>query len=382
MAGERDADVAMAAHAAIAPERMEGRRQWVHLLTPGIVRARDGRTFLLKDPGAVVDASRRWAGATDIAVDYEHQIDLAATNGKPAPAAGWIKALDVRETGIWGLVEWTEVAADMIRRKEYRYISPVLRTTPEREVTTILRAGLTNRPALDLVALASTQDASAAARAGTVADGDFTSAGGHGRVPPRMFAQLLETYFKFDAGGGAASDLGHAPRERSKTGRKPDHERPVSMSVPSTILAALDLPEDADEAAVLRAIDALRERAGEIAASPAALTALMAAMTEFNADRAAFKRQRVEDKIEGALRSGVIIPAMREWATALCTSDEAAFDGFVKSVGAPFATLMGPSPITPEMETRLAADSGRHPAPTGTGATIARQLGIDPKALG
>lgn len=133
--------------------------QWVHLLPAGTVQGRDGRgPYIVRDLPAVIHETRRYAGRNLIVIDYEHQADHAARNGKPAPAAGWVKALQQRADGIWGLVEWTERAAAHLRAKEYRYLSPVFTHTREGRVLRLLRAGLTNNPNLELTALASTED--------------------------------------------------------------------------------------------------------------------------------------------------------------------------------------------------------------------------------
>jgi phage I-like protein len=374
MGNERDvATIAVALNAAVAG-RLEGRRQWVHLLTPGVIQARDGRAFVMDDPKAVVDATLRRAGTTEIAVDYEHQIDLAKINGKPAPAAGWIKRFDVLASGIWGLVEWTDAAARMIAAKEYRYLSPVIRLTADLEIVDILRVALTNNPALDLVALATAQTTIDAATAAEPVGGRLVPRGTEARAVPRTRAHFLQNTFN---GGGDR----FAPLAASKAGREPTRERSVPMSIPAAILAALDLPDDADEAEALGVIEDLRKRAAEAAAAPATLSAMATVMTELNSDRATFRKANVEGKIEKAIRDGVITPGMREWATALCSSDEAAFDGFVKQVGKPFAHLFGASPIKPEMEARLTAERGGARAATATAEKIARQLGIDPKDL-
>lgn len=63
-------------------------------------------------------------------IDYEHQTDHTSENGQPAPAAGWIRELDVRGGALWGRVEWTAKAAASIAAREYRYISPTFRHTP------------------------------------------------------------------------------------------------------------------------------------------------------------------------------------------------------------------------------------------------------------
>lgn len=129
--------------------------QWVHLLPVGNVTPNDGRgPWHIANTDSVIANSMAYAGARKIPIDYDHQIDNAPKNGQPAPAAGWITQLQSRNDGIWGLVEWTEKARSYIAAKEYRYLSPVFNHTRDGEVIKILRAALTNRPALELTALA------------------------------------------------------------------------------------------------------------------------------------------------------------------------------------------------------------------------------------
>src|SRR5581483_4779140 len=92
---------------------------------------------------------------------------LRRTQGRPAPAAGWICELAAREGALWGRVEWTPHGAMAIASREYRYISPVFQYTAEGEVMRLLRAGLTNNPNLYLTAIS----ARAAASAGHARDG-------------------------------------------------------------------------------------------------------------------------------------------------------------------------------------------------------------------
>ena len=130
-------------------------RQWVHLMPAGSVTARDGRRWTV-DAEAVVARTIARAGDTDIVIDYEHQSQLAESNGQPAPAAGWIEQIEVRADGIWGHVRWTERAREMLKNKEYRYISPTFLHDKSGSVEAIVAAALTNLPALDLAALAKT----------------------------------------------------------------------------------------------------------------------------------------------------------------------------------------------------------------------------------
>lgn len=133
--------------------------QWVQLLPVGKFSASDGRgPFFADNPDQIIFNTLKRAGSRKIPVDYDHQIDHATKNGQPGIAAGWITQLEARDDGIWGLVEWTDKASAYLSSKEYRYLSPVINYTKEGEVTTILRAALTNKPALELTALASEQE--------------------------------------------------------------------------------------------------------------------------------------------------------------------------------------------------------------------------------
>lgn len=139
-----------------AARPLAGPALWVHLMPIGPVRTRahDGRApWAVRDAAGVVAATR--ALGLPLPVDYEHQTDLAASNGRPAPAAGWIVAFEARADGIFGQVEWTARARAMIAAGEYRYLSPVFQFDgASREVKRILRAGLTNDPALFVKAVA------------------------------------------------------------------------------------------------------------------------------------------------------------------------------------------------------------------------------------
>ena len=67
----------------------------VQLIPYGLIKGRDGRQFKMFNTKAVIAESiRRFnpSGAQnkiDLVLDYEHQTDLSAENGKPAPASGW-----------------------------------------------------------------------------------------------------------------------------------------------------------------------------------------------------------------------------------------------------------------------------------------------------
>ena len=207
--------------------------------------------------------------ATPLMVDYEHQTQLAAQNGRPAPAAGWITSLEWEEgRGLFAGVDWTDKARAHIRAGEYRYISPVFAF--DRQSGAVLRlicAALTNHPALD---------------------------------------------------GMDAASATFTPYE----------EPPMKQ-----ILAALGLPETADEAAALAALTTLRQErdSAKAQAEAAPDPQKFVAMATFSAVQKEAAQLRDEltklkneaqaaalkDDIEAALKDGRLTAATKGWAESL-----------------------------------------------------------------
>lgn len=130
-----------------------GAPEWVHLIPLGELPTRDGRRFVLDDPVSVIQRFKD--RAIDLAVDFEHQSERpeASLNG-PVPAAGWVKELSLRPSGIWGRVEWTERARAMIAAREYRFVSPTLLTEKAtKRVVGLSSVALVHQPNLHLTAL-------------------------------------------------------------------------------------------------------------------------------------------------------------------------------------------------------------------------------------
>lgn len=126
--------------------------EWVELIPAGTFSGRDGRGPYTLDIGAVLAAFEK--GGIDLPIDYEHQTLSADEKAGPVPAAGWIKELAAREGALWGRVEWTPRAAELIGQKEYRFLSPVFRHDKAGRVLALEGAGLTHYPNLDLTPVA------------------------------------------------------------------------------------------------------------------------------------------------------------------------------------------------------------------------------------
>lgn len=220
-------------------------------------------------------------------IDYEHATLKSKKTGERAPAAGWFKAAEWREDGVWLIgVEWTPAATAHIASKEYRFVSPVFTYDDKTgRVQMLLHAALTNDPGLDgLTDLAA------------------------------LAAELFLT-----------------------------HEEEW-MELLKKLLAALGLQETATEAEALAAIASLKTNVAALSAQVAApdpakfvpvatLSALQGEHAElqgkFTALQAEVSGTKLEKVVADGLAAGKLTPATEAWARDLGKKDLAALSAFV-----------------------------------------------------
>jgi len=304
--------------------------EWVQLFPgDGEVKGRDGRAWELIDPAALVLAFQ--SAGIDLPVDYEHQNDTpeAKRNG-PVPAAGWIKELRSDDSGVWGRVEWTATAAEMIGRKEYRYLSPSFLYHPEtRQIVRLKGAGLVHNPNLHLTALAS-QEADMFPQ--KPADKTAPKPGNRDAMAdPATFAAMVAEMF------GCPPDT-PPPQLFAKLKEKMEAEPDPAKFVPVATVQAM--------------------------------------LAERNLSLATASAERAGQKVAEALRLGHIPPAMKDWATALCRSDEASFDRFIASSAPVFSALLRPSHLAGQPP-----GSRQDRAGSELADAICSQLGLKPGSL-
>lgn len=124
----------------------DGVPEWIHLLPAGEIRTADGRgPYTVKSMHAIAAGLK---AGDRLPIDECHATDRAAPLGQPAPARGWIVALQAREDGLWGQVEWTGAGKALMADRAYRGVSPVIAHTRKNEVLAVLRASLINTPNL------------------------------------------------------------------------------------------------------------------------------------------------------------------------------------------------------------------------------------------
>ncbi len=296
--------------------------EWVHLLPAGASTLRDGRKCILANAEAVI--AQFDADGVDLPIDYEHQADRpeGRPNG-PVPAAGWIKELAARPDGIWGRVEWTATAARMIAAKEYKYLSPsFMIEAASTEVQKLCGAGLVHHPALELTALAS-QD--------------------------------------------TAMKPAQKPANRPAMAADDAQDESTEADLVKTITDLFGLAPDMPLAQLVAALKAL---AAKLNAPPdpaqyMPVSAVTAMMAERQTELVNATEGRAQLKVDAAFRQGYIHGGMRDWALALCKSNEAAFDGFLAKAGPTFAgltknhgaTMAGAPPSIPAANRSETADA-------------------------
>src|SRR5271167_3588127 len=276
-------DTAGAPASAAAPGEGAGAPQWIELLPGGVFYGRDGRgPFRVDDAAAVIAATTALQLNAGMPVDYDHATDFGAPEGRPAPAAGWIRKLEVRAGAVWGRVEWTERAAGSIVAREYRYVSPVFQFDPkDGSVTRLLRAGLTNNPNLHLTAIAASRTAAA----------DNETKDQRMEFPIQELRELLNL-----EGDASVAEVVAKVRELRAAGD--------AASSQSTSTQAHD------------------------PAHYVAIAEFERALTELNALKAERARERAAHTVEEAIRAGKVVPAQREWAIAYCAADARGFQAF------------------------------------------------------
>ena len=327
--------------------------KWVKLVPAGEFPSKDDEPYRLVDAEAVAAASNARRGDGAVVIDFEHQTE----GGEIAPAAGWISEFVARDGAVWGRVKWTKRAKALLRALEYRYLSPVfLFDKVSRAVKVVLRAGLTNAPALDMPALAK-----AAKKANEKGDAmelaDIAKALGLGEDASEQ--DVKDAIAKRDAGSGVAAlkALGLGEDASEQDVKDAIAKRDAGSGVAA--LKALGLGEDASEQDVKDALAKLKAPNGAGDVVPKALFDAMAAREQARTDREA------EESVDKAIKAGQLTPALRPWGIALAKNSPEAWAKFREDTPKNLLFTGAKAPTTN-------ADG----APVGLAKKVAKSLGV------
>lgn len=245
----------------------------------------------------------------DLVIDYEHQT-LADVQ---APAGGWIKDLYKGDDAITAKVEWTPRAAEYLKNREYRYLSPVVLVRKrDQKATAIHSVALTNTPAIDgMFAIVNTLDIESISEGGKNMDLKELA---------KIFG-LPETATEEEIRKAAAEAVRVAQQVRDLEAEKPGEGDGAGgeggeVVANSTILSMLGLKTDARTEDVAAAIMALKAGGMD---TQTELLALKQRMAEKDAD----------EEVQKALKAGKITAAQTEWAKEYALKDLEGFKGFV-----------------------------------------------------
>lgn len=275
----------------------------IKILPLGMVHSQKG-DFLVDDESAVLIRKQFKDRKLDLVIDYEHQT-LADVQ---APAGGWIKDIYKGEDAITAKVEWTSRAAEYLKNKEYRYLSPVvLVRKKDKKATAIHSVALTNTPAIDgMFALVNSIDI------------EHLAEGGSTTMDLKELAKALgipETATEDEIKKAVEDAAKAAEMLKAMEGKKP--EGGVEVVANSTILSMLGLKENAKTEDVAASIMALKVGTTD---TQAELLALKQRMQERDAD----------EEVQKALKAGKITAAQAEWAKSYALKDMEGFKGFVE----------------------------------------------------
>lgn len=86
-------------------------------------------------------------GQDQLPIDFDHGMVSGPGTADSGKAAGWF-TLDIRNGELWAVnVQWTPAAADMLRNREFRFISPAFLTDASGRITRLINVAITNLPA-------------------------------------------------------------------------------------------------------------------------------------------------------------------------------------------------------------------------------------------
>lgn len=187
-----------------------------------------------------------------VLVDADHESET----GKGTKAEAWVTDVYVDpEKGLMGTFEFTDIGADDVNEKRYRFISPAWTLDEEGRPTKLVSVGMTNRPNLPVAPVLNSR---VACVTNSIAyPGDDTVVGtGEGDAEGTTQSQ--------NAVGEAVQSAGTNADDQSAQFTNPESNEgnPEMDEIIKQIRERLTLPEDATPETIVSAIDALIARCG------------------------------------------------------------------------------------------------------------------------
>lgn len=260
--------------------------QRLRVIPAGEFRSVDGRgPWRVENAAEVIAASL--ARMARLPIDENHSTQIAAQAGGAGPARGWITRLAAEADGIWADVEWTEAGRALLADGAYAYISPVMAHTKDGRVLSLRSVALTNQPAVPELSLLTANDE----------DDDVD-------------LQALRAALGLADTADEAAILAAATDARAGAAA---HQVALTRIATAAGLAAAN---GADEL-----VAALTARAA--AGDPAELARRVVVLeTQLTANTTAQTRREAEALVDGAIRGGKPISALRDHFISRCCAGQ------------------------------------------------------------
>ncbi len=290
---------------------VDGVPEEIKILPLGEVHSKKG-DFLVDDESADRIIRQFKNRKLDLVIDYEHQ----TLKDVQAPAGGWITDIYKGEDAMIAKVKWTDKAAEYLKNKEYRYLSPVVMVgKKDRKAKEIHSAALTNTPAIDgMFAIVNSVDID-----------DLEEYEEEAKMDLRELAKMLglpETATEEEVRNAlavAGKVMGEQKKEEmkdEKSGCGGDKtEVSCNKAADAVVLSLLGLNENAKTEDVAAAVMSLKAGGDEA--------------KELLALKAELAKRNAEDLVQTALKEGKITAAQKEWAEAYALSDKDGFKAFM-----------------------------------------------------
>lgn len=155
---------------------------------------------------------------------------------------------------------------------------------------------------------------------------------------------------------------------RPKNAGKPGEEE-ADMATAKAVLAALGLPETADEQAQLAAIDGLKAtKTTNNSATDERITKLEASNAKLEGELA---KRDATSAVDDAIRAHKLLPAQQEWATEYAAKDPTGFKAFVEKTPELFRSgELGSSTAGPDPKSEVAQFQAKVAEKVKAGATV------------
>lgn len=260
----------------------------------------------------------------DVVVDYEHQ----TLDGVQAPAAGWVKELSIQDGHIVAKVEWTDRAAEYLKNREYRYLSPVITVRKlDGKATGLHSLALTNTPAIDHM--------------DPIVNSSIYNKGGQHTMDPKELAKLLG--LPEDATPEQVTEALAAALAELKQLKEDGKAPPPGGEETVANKAVCELLGLKSGAATSDVTAKIMELKGGIIDG-------VNVMAELKSLKDTMARRDADEAVTQALKAGKITPAQKEWATSYALSNPRGFSDFAEKAPqvVPMGQLLQDGPEKPE----------------------------------